>query len=50
MIPHANSPWVRQMIIKYHEKAKQNKVKIVHMCGFDSIPADLGTFMLVVGI
>ena len=28
---------------KFHEKAKQNNVKIIHCCGFDSIPSDMGT-------
>ncbi|KAG0327678.1 hypothetical protein BG004_002714 [Podila humilis] len=30
------------MQLKYHEQAKQNNVAIVHVCGFDSIPADMG--------
>lgn len=39
--------WVREMIHKYHEQAKEKKVKIVHCCGYDSVPADLGTFYVV---
>jgi short subunit dehydrogenase-like uncharacterized protein len=35
------------MIEKYHDTAKQNGVRIVPMCGFDSIPADLGTLMII---
>jgi short subunit dehydrogenase-like uncharacterized protein len=38
--------WVREMIDRYHEKAVAADVKIVHSCGFDSIPADLGTKLL----
>lgn len=30
------------MALKYHNKAKENQVAIVHVCGFDSIPADMG--------
>ncbi|KAG0279009.1 hypothetical protein BGZ96_002106 [Linnemannia gamsii] len=30
------------MTLKYHEKAKEAQVAIVHVCGFDSIPADMG--------
>lgn len=30
------------MALKYHDKAKENQVAIVHVCGFDSIPADMG--------
>ena len=35
--------WVRQMIDRYHDRAAEANVRIVHSCGFDSIPADLGT-------
>ncbi|GMH34093.1 hypothetical protein BSKO_01927 [Bryopsis sp. KO-2023] len=38
--------WVRDNIRKYHDEAKEKKVKIVHCCGFDSIPSDLGTFFV----
>ena len=31
----------------YDKKAKENKVKILNCCGFDSIPADLGTYYTV---
>ncbi|KAG0088453.1 hypothetical protein BGZ92_006157 [Podila epicladia] len=30
------------MAMKYHDRAKENQVSIVHVCGFDSIPADMG--------
>lgn len=39
--------WMRDMIDKFHDKAAKNHVKIVHTCGFDSIPSDMGTFMVV---
>ncbi|MGF1510041.1 MAG: saccharopine dehydrogenase family protein [Myxococcota bacterium] len=39
-------PWVRRMIDTHHERAAQNGARIVHCCGFDSIPSDLGTFAL----
>ena len=32
------------MIDKYHSKAKENKIKIINSCGFDSIPSDMGVF------
>lgn len=38
--------WIRSIIDKYHKKAHDNKVNIVHSCGFDSIPSDLGVFMV----
>ena len=37
-------PWMRKMIDQHHETAKINKVKIVHACGFDSIPSDMGVY------
>lgn len=38
------TPWVHGMIAKFHESAKRNGTFIVPMCGFDSIPSDLGAF------
>ena len=40
------SPWVRRMIHRFDEEAKRKGIKIVHMAGFDSIPSDLGAFVL----
>ncbi|KAJ2400642.1 hypothetical protein GGI23_001909 [Coemansia sp. RSA 2559] len=39
-------PWVRQMNKKLNALAVQNNVHIASLCGFDSIPADLGCKML----
>ena len=38
--------WMRQMIDRYHQAAKDAKIKIVHSCGFDSIPSDMGVYFL----
>ena len=38
--------FVRRTIDRYHEAAASGGVRIVHCCGFDSIPSDLGTFAL----
>jgi short subunit dehydrogenase-like uncharacterized protein len=38
--------WIRKMIDIHHEKAKQKGVKIVHCCGFDSVPSDMGVFFM----
>ncbi|OJJ14837.1 saccharopine dehydrogenase [marine bacterium AO1-C] len=38
--------WMRRTIDAHHEKARENQVKIVHCCGFDSIPSDMGVFFL----
>jgi len=36
--------WIRRMIERYEAQAKQSGARIVHCCGFDSIPSDLGVF------
>lgn len=38
--------WMRQMIDQHHEAAKANGTKIVHTCGFDSIPSDMGVYFI----
>jgi short subunit dehydrogenase-like uncharacterized protein len=39
-------PWMRRMIERYSEAARQSGARIVHCCGFDSIPSDLGVWFL----
>ncbi len=39
-------PWIAQMIAEHEETAKRTGARIVHCCGFDSIPSDLGTYFL----
>ena len=36
--------WMREMIDAHHDRAKRSGARIVHTCGFDSIPSDLGTW------
>ena len=36
------TPWVREMIDRHHERAARDGTRIVPCCGFDSIPSDLG--------
>jgi short subunit dehydrogenase-like uncharacterized protein len=36
--------FMRRMIDEHHERARQTGARIVHACGFDSIPSDLGTW------
>ena len=38
--------WMRHMITKYQNTAKESGAKIVHTCGFDSIPSDIGVYFL----
>lgn len=37
--------WAREMIDRYHDDAVAADVKIVHSCGFDSVPSDLGKLL-----
>jgi short subunit dehydrogenase-like uncharacterized protein len=39
--------FVDRMYLAYHEQAQQSGARIVHSCGFDSIPYDLGTLFTV---
>lgn len=38
--------WIRRMIERYEAKAKKSGARIVHCCGFDSIPSDMGVWFL----
>ena len=38
--------WMHKTIAQYSETAKASGAKIVHSCGFDSIPFDLGVYLL----
>ncbi|HEX8537449.1 MAG TPA: saccharopine dehydrogenase NADP-binding domain-containing protein, partial [Cystobacter sp.] len=38
--------WMRRMIDAHDAQARQSGARIVHTCGFDSIPSDLGVLML----
>ena len=40
------TPWVRTLIDRFHDRAAAVGARIVPFCGFDSIPSDLGTWML----
>jgi short subunit dehydrogenase-like uncharacterized protein len=38
--------WIRRMIDAHHRRATETGARIVCCCGFDSIPSDLGCFLL----
>ena len=40
------TPWMFRMIHQHQSAAESSGSKIVHACGFDSIPSDLGVFYL----
>jgi short subunit dehydrogenase-like uncharacterized protein len=39
-------PWIRRMIDAHEKEAQGSGARIVHSCGFDSIPSDLGVHFL----
>src|SRR6201994_1782257 len=39
--------FVDLMWLRYHEQAQQTGARLIHSCGFDSIPYDLGAFYTV---
>ena len=41
------TPWVADMIAKHHQQAASEGTRIVSFCGFDSVPSDIGTYMMV---
>lgn len=38
--------WIREMIDAHHATAERTGARIVHCCGFDSVPSDLGVAVL----
>lgn len=41
------TPWVRTLIDHYHDRAAIDGTRIISCCGFDSVPSDLGTYLIV---
>ncbi|MCU0550027.1 MAG: saccharopine dehydrogenase NADP-binding domain-containing protein [Leptolyngbya sp. Prado105] len=41
------TPWVRALIDRHHEQAATDGTRIIPCCGFDSVPSDLGTYLIV---
>jgi short subunit dehydrogenase-like uncharacterized protein len=39
-------PWIDRMIERYENAAKASGARIVHCCGFDSLPSDLGVYFM----
>ncbi|PZD72761.1 Putative trans-acting enoyl reductase [Acaryochloris thomasi RCC1774] len=39
--------WVRSLIETYHEQAATQGTRIIPLCGFDSVPSDLGAYLMV---
>ena len=41
------TPWVADLIERHHARAAADGTRIIPFCGFDSVPSDLGTWILV---
>ncbi|MEB3359489.1 MAG: saccharopine dehydrogenase NADP-binding domain-containing protein [Synechococcales bacterium] len=41
------TPWVRSLIDRYHDQAAMDGTRIIPGCGFDSVPSDLGSYLVV---
>ncbi|MFO1434173.1 MAG: saccharopine dehydrogenase NADP-binding domain-containing protein [Candidatus Competibacteraceae bacterium] len=41
------TPWIRSLIDRYHAQAAAEGTRIIPCCGFDSVPSDLGTYLVV---
>ena len=41
------TPWVRTVIDRYHDRAAAAGTRIVPSCGFDSVPSDIGALLVV---
>ena len=41
------TPWVKRVIDRHHGSASRAGTRIIPLCGFDSIPSDIGTLLCV---
>ncbi len=41
------TPWVKDLCDRYHKQASSEGTRIIPCCGFDSVPSDLGTYLIV---
>ncbi|WP_310411256.1 saccharopine dehydrogenase NADP-binding domain-containing protein [Chamaesiphon sp. OTE_8_metabat_110] len=41
------TPWVKGLIDRYHLQAATDGTRIIPCCGFDSVPSDLGAYLVV---
>jgi short subunit dehydrogenase-like uncharacterized protein len=40
------TPWIKTLIDRYHTQAALDGTRIIPSCGFDSVPSDLGTYLV----
>ncbi len=41
------TPWVRDLIDRHHDRAAADGTRLIPFCGFDSVPSDLGAYLMV---
>ncbi len=41
------TPWVADMIAKWEKTAQDSGARLIPFCGFDSVPSDMGAWMMV---
>ena len=39
--------WVRRLVERHHDRAAADGTRIIPFCGFDSVPSDLGAYLVV---
>ena len=44
------TPWVRGLIDRHHTQAARDGTRIIPCCGFDSVPSDLGAWLIAQAI
>lgn len=40
------TPWMREIADRYHEPAAAGRTRVIPACGFDSVPSDLGAWLM----
>jgi short subunit dehydrogenase-like uncharacterized protein len=40
------TPWMREIADRYHEPAAAGGIRIIPACGFDSVPSDVGAWLM----
>jgi short subunit dehydrogenase-like uncharacterized protein len=41
------TPWARELIAQHHDAAATSGTRIIPFCGFDSVPSDIGVWMMM---
>ncbi len=44
------TPWVRDLIDRHHDRASRDGTRIISCCGFDSVPSDLGAWLVALAV